>query len=118
MLGVREAVTKALEDARVTEGREQEPGGRRDRDGAALACSTCCERFDAAAFEELFIVAYGGASSKAGELSATVVKTDAEKCPRCWNYRALGGNPNHPDVCERCGDALDALGYVEPDGQT
>ena len=40
-------------------------------------------------------------------------KTTAEKCPRCWNYRELGGNPNHPSVCERCGDVLDAIGYEE-----
>ena len=47
------------------------------------------------------------------ELSAEVLPADGEKCPRCWNFRALGGNPNHPDVCERCGDALDAIGFSE-----
>ena len=35
------------------------------------------------------------------------------KCPRCWNHRALGGNANHGSVCERCGDALDAIGFAE-----
>ena len=46
-----------------------------------------------------------------------VVPAEGEKCPRCWNYRELGVNPNHPHVCARCGDVLDEIGYVEPDGQ-
>ena len=35
------------------------------------------------------------------------------RCPRCWNHRELGGNAAHPSVCERCGDALDAIGFTE-----
>ena len=70
------------------------------------------EQYDAAVFEELFIVA-SVSFVEGEELSAEVRKTTAEKCPRCWNYRELGGNPNHPSVCERCGDVLDAIGYEE-----
>ena len=43
------------------------------------------------------------------EITAAVTVAEGEKCPRCWNIRELGGNPDHPDVCERCGDALDAI---------
>ena len=110
-MGVREIVTKALEDARgqkiVNKSQEAEvlvsaPRSVLDR----------VARYDAAVFEELFIVA--SVSFEEGEeLAVTVAKTDAEKCPRCWNYRTLGGNPNHPDVCERCGDVLDAIGFTE-----
>ena len=44
-------------------------------------------------------------------MSSAVTVAAGEKCPRCWNIRTLGGNPAHPDVCERCGNALDVLGY-------
>src|SRR2546425_370986 len=29
-------------------------------------------------------------------------RAPGEKCPRCWNIRALGQDPRHPDLCERC----------------
>ena len=79
---------------------------------APRAVLDAVERYDAAVFEELFIVA-SVSFAEGDELAATVSKTEAEKCPRCWNHRALGGNPNHPDVCKRCGDALDAIGFAE-----
>ena len=44
------------------------------------------------------------------EMSALVTVSDLPKCPRCWNHRELGGNESHPDVCKRCGDALDRMG--------
>ena len=69
-------------------------------------------RYDAAVFEELFIVS-SVAFVKGGELAATVEPATGEKCPRCWNFRELGGNANHPQVCKRCGDALDAIGFTE-----
>ena len=46
-------------------------------------------------------------------LTVTVTEATGKKCPRCWNHRALGGNANHGSVCERCGDALDAIGFAE-----
>ena len=111
VMGVREVVTKALEDARGQKvvNKSQEAVVTVTAPRAVL---DRLERYDTAAFEELFIVA-SVAFVEGEELSAAVRKTDAEKCSRCWNYRALGGNPNHPAVCERCGDALDALGYAE-----
>ena len=68
--------------------------------------------FDASVFEELFIVS--GVTFAAGdELACEVKPAEGDKCPRCWNYRELGGNANHADVCQRCGDALDAIGFTE-----
>ena len=110
-LQAREVVTKALEDARdagvVKKSQEAAvtvtvPAGLKD----ALA------RFDAAVYEELFIVS-AVAFEDGDELSATVSPAPVEKCPRCWNYRELGGNAAHPHVCARCGDVLDAIGFTE-----
>lgn len=110
-LELREAVTKALEEARTlkTVNKSQE---------AAVVVTAPQEMldavagFDAAVFEELFIVS--GVSFIAGEsLSVAVHRAEGEKCPRCWNFRELGGNTNHADVCRRCGDALDVLGFEE-----
>ena len=60
-------------------------------------------------FEELLIVSKV-AFERGDELTVEISVSDLDKCPRCWNFRVLGGNPHHPDVCERCGDALDAIG--------
>ncbi len=35
-----------------------------------------------------------------------VTKAEGEKCERCWKYRELGTNPNHPTICEDCVEAL------------
>ena len=79
-------------------------------------CAKCgntvatADSFDPAVFEELFIVAkVQFVEGDGDEITAAVTVAEGEKCPRCWNIRELGGNPNHPDVCERCGDALDAI---------
>ena len=71
------------------------------------------EEFGADVLAELFIVSgvEFSAEGEGAELSAEVLPADGEKCPRCWNYRELGGNPRHADVCERCGDVLDAIGF-------
>ncbi|MDY3981633.1 MAG: class I tRNA ligase family protein, partial [Paraeggerthella sp.] len=111
VLGVREAVTKALEDARGQKvvNKSQEAAVTVTAPRSVL---DVLERYDAAVYEELFIVA-SVAFVEGDELAAAVARTDAEKCPRCWNYRVLGGNASHPDVCDRCGDALDAIGFTE-----
>ena len=110
-LEVRDVVTKALEDARgaKTINKSQEAAVVVTAPQATLDALAA---FDAAVFEELFIVS--GVTFAAGEELACEVKpAEGEKCPRCWNYRTLGGNANHPHVCERCGNALDAIGFTE-----
>ena len=111
VMGVREVVTKALEDARGQKvvNKSQEAAVTVTAPASVLDVAG---RYDAAVFEELFIVA-SVTFVEGDELAASVAKTESEKCPRCWNHRALGGNPGHPDVCERCGDALDALGAAQ-----
>ena len=108
---VREVVTKALEQAR------SEKLVNKSQEAAVNVTLTSdvfekVSGYDDAVFEELFIVS--GVSFKQGdEFACEVVQADGEKCPRCWNYRELGGNGNHPGVCKRCGDVLDAIGFVE-----
>ncbi len=111
IMEVRDVVTKALEDARTDKviNKSQE---------AAIAITAPAEiaavlqAYGAAMLEELFIVATV-TIAEGNELAAQVSVAEGEKCPRCWNIRKLGGNPRHPDVCERCGDALDALEAAE-----
>ena len=35
------------------------------------------------------------------------IKTDAARCERCWQHLPdVGGDPEHPDACARCADAV------------
>lgn len=44
-------------------------------------------------------------------LAVKVVRSQAEKCPRCWHYSAtIGTNPNHPTLCTRCVENVDGSG--------
>jgi isoleucyl-tRNA synthetase len=31
---------------------------------------------------------------------------DGEKCARCWKYRELGGDPEHPEICADCAQVV------------
>ena len=109
MMAVREVVTKALEEARNEKiiGKSQEASLTVTAPAALVATAGS---FDPSVFEELFIVAsVKFVEGDGDEITAAVAVAEGEKCPRCWNIRELGGNPDHPDVCERCGDALDAI---------
>ena len=106
ILEVREVVTKALEKSR------NEKVINKSQEAAIMVTVPAdvldvVNSYDSTVFEELFIVA--SVSFEAGdELQAQVAVTDKEKCPRCWNYRELGTNEKHPEVCERCAEALEA----------
>ncbi|MDR2722097.1 MAG: isoleucine--tRNA ligase [Coriobacteriaceae bacterium] len=111
ILEVREAVTKALEDAR-NEKRLNKSQEATVLVKAPKAMLEVLEAYEAPLYEELFIVARVD-FSEADDLAVEIGLSPDEKCPRCWNYRVLGGNENHAFVCERCGDVLDAIGFVE-----
>ena len=54
----------------------------------------------------LFIVSQVELSQGSG-LDIKVVKADGHKCVRCWNYSTqVGTFEEHPELCERCVDAL------------
>ena len=114
-LATREAVTKALEEARNAKviGKSQEA---RLRVSASEADASALHSLSKADLCELFIVAEveidADAAVEDGAPSVTVEKTLLPRCPRCWNHRELGGSKLHEDVCARCGDVLDAMGYT------
>ena len=110
-MSVREIVTKALEEARGE--------GRINKSQEAAVVVTvpadalqAVSGYDAAVFEELFIVS-GVAIREGDDFACEVIAAEGEKCPRCWNYRELGKNSSHPDVCERCAQVLDVIGFTE-----
>ncbi len=114
---MREVVTKALEDARGQKvvNKSQEAAVTVTAPRSVLdACRAYRRRRVRGAVHR----GVGVTFAEGDELAAEVSKPTAEKCPRCWNYRELGGNPNHPDVCERCGDVLDAIGLRGSGGRT
>ncbi len=110
-MSVREVVTKALEEARA----EKRINKSQEAAVKVTLPADVAEKlsaFDATVFEELFIVS-GVEFVEGDDFACEVVDAAGEKCPRCWNYRELGGNANHPAVCTRCGDVLDEIGFQE-----
>jgi len=107
---VRGAVSKAIEEARqaglVKQSSEARVAlGAPSADGLGTLLAE-----QAADLPSLFLVAevaLGGAdgapeSPLVPGLRVGVERAPGEKCPRCWYLRALGRDPRHPDLCERC----------------
>jgi isoleucyl-tRNA synthetase len=119
ILNVRDAVTKALEDARGNDviGKSQEAAITIT---AQQDVASVLQAQDAGMLEELFIVASvnavsaagetgsetSGANSDEGDIHVDINVASGDKCPRCWNIRELGSDPSHPDVCARCAAVL------------
>jgi isoleucyl-tRNA synthetase len=38
-----------------------------------------------------------------------MLPADGAKCARCWKYRRLGDDPQHPSICEECAAVVRAL---------
>ena len=111
LLAVRGAVTKAIEEARqaglVKQSLEASIGlGLADGAGglAALLAEHVAE------LPDLFLVgavvlgdgAAAPESPVVPGLRVRVERAAGRKCARCWNMRALGVNPDHPEICARC----------------
>ncbi|MDR2106268.1 MAG: class I tRNA ligase family protein, partial [Coriobacteriales bacterium] len=111
ILGIRDAVTKALEEARGEKAIGKSQEARVELVVAPLAAEVLA-RLPKGTLEELFIVAEVGFDVEDGLLEPRVRITRAagEKCPRCWNIRELGVVPEYPRVCERCAAVLEELG--------
>lgn len=114
LLAMRDAVTKALEEARgagaVKKSQEAAVTIRAPREMLAVA-----QQYAPEVFQELLIAATV-AFEEADELSASVVRTDLPRCERCWNHRPLSAETAHADVCERCAAVLDSLEGVQQHG--
>jgi isoleucyl-tRNA synthetase len=104
VLEVREAVTKALEDARNGKviGKSQEAAVHVFAPAATVVALT---QRGPAALAELFIVAAVRVVS-ADEIAVEIAPASGEKCPRCWNLRELAVDAAHPEVCARCAGVL------------
>ena len=107
-LAIREAVTKAMEEARgekiINKSQEADVFVAVPED-----FQPAIELLSSADFAELCIVC-SVTFEKAQELRATVQKSSLEKCPRCWNYRELAES-EVGTVCPRCTDVLRGLGF-------
>jgi isoleucyl-tRNA synthetase len=106
VLTVREAVTKAIEEARIAGavGKSQEALLSITVPASSLAVLEARGRVSLA---EMFIVSavelHAGESE---EVSVVVTRAGGEKCPRCWNWRELGSD----GLCARCSSVVADLG--------
>jgi isoleucyl-tRNA synthetase len=95
LLALRGAVSKAIEEERQAGRLKQSTEARvtLSRDGLdELAAG------DTAGLATLFLTA----DVVLADGGPRVERAPGEKCPRCWNIRALGEDARHPDLCARC----------------
>jgi isoleucyl-tRNA synthetase len=114
LLEVREAVTKALEEARQRGviGHSLDARVRLGFDGALG--ELLANRLDE--LPTLFIVSQvearddlpdGAESAVLPGLRISIERADGEKCGRCWNFRtSVGSEASHPTLCGPCVEAL------------
>ena len=111
MLEARGNFTKAYEDAQeagvVSEKTTQAVRAELTLAPEAFALLTGADAPDLA---EAFVCAEV-AIAEGDELACVVAPASGEKCPRCWNWRALGED----GVCPRCAAAVEEwkLGHAE-----
>jgi len=102
LMGLRDEVLRVLEglrqDKTIASNQEATVTLRcTDDDAAAL------KAFGAEAFAALCITSEVKVEQGADATSVAAEKCTHGKCERCWNYWAsVGGNAEHPDLCERC----------------
>lgn len=54
---------------------------------------------------------YGGERTPDSPVEVIVERASGEKCQRCWNYSTTVGTvPGADDICDRCFEALEAMG--------
>jgi isoleucyl-tRNA synthetase len=108
LLAAREAVLRALEDAR----KDKRIGSAQEAAVVVEAAGETAE-FLAAHREDLETICIVSTLAirqreAAGDgLTVFVERAAGHKCPRCWNYREHSGSlPGHPAVCDRCAAVL------------
>ena len=115
VFAAREAVLRSLEEARQAK-----------RIGKALEAQV---RITAPPAQQLVLQRYVGSLKELFNVSQVKVEpgesfavdtlaADGVKCGRCWNYRMdTGFYGPWPDVCGRCADALETMGYSRQTGE-
>ncbi len=111
VIEAREAANAVLEHARAekTIGKSQEAAIFLTVPPSAMGALT---EFGTAGLAEFLIVSevhLSSGSADSGSVVASVGLASGEKCPRCWNLRELGTDPEHPEVCGRCAGVLASL---------
>ncbi|MGZ3707875.1 MAG: zinc finger domain-containing protein, partial [Bdellovibrionota bacterium] len=100
----RAVVLKALEEARQakTIGHPREALLELTVDSARQAALRATKE----ELSRLFLVSE--IQIKTGEgVQAAISRATGEKCARCWTYaRTVGKNQKHPDLCDRCVEAI------------
>ncbi len=109
LLGVRDVVLKALEDAKDQVKKNQDAEVTLTLDAETFAArekGAFLFGFNEADLATLFIVSKV-AVEQGGAVSAAVKLSEAPKCPRCWNHDALIGTAgHHAELCDRCAKVL------------
>jgi isoleucyl-tRNA synthetase len=110
LLGVRAAITKAIEEARTAGGVKRAGEVR----VSLMTPNGSREGLDPAELGELALVSGVElvASLDAPEspvlagARVAVARAEGEKCPRCWIVRPPAGASEHPALCARCLDVV------------
>jgi isoleucyl-tRNA synthetase len=110
LLGVRAAITKAIEEARTAGGVKRAGEVR----VSLMTPNGSREGLDPAELAELALVSGVElvASLDAPEspvlagARVAVARAEGEKCPRCWIVRPPAGASEHPALCARCLDVV------------
>lgn len=103
LLGVRDVVTKALEEKRSAKelGTSLEAAIQLVVPPSVAGVLVARKDF----LPSLFIVSQVEIATleKEGEVRVVVGRALGEKCSRCWNYRtSVGQDAVHPEICDRC----------------
>lgn len=106
VLSARDAVTKAIEDARDSNIVKKSQEADIELSGPTSDIAVL-KQMPQGSLEEMFIVANVDLKeSDSDEFLATATKTELPKCERCWNYRELADGQT--EICLRCQEVLSA----------
>jgi isoleucyl-tRNA synthetase len=110
LLQIREAVLRGLEAARKDRriGSAQEAAVEVVAPGADIAfLEAHREDLETICIVSGLTVRRKPETDPDSPIEVCVSRAPGAKCPRCWNYRErVGRAPEHPDLCDRCADAL------------
>ncbi len=119
VMGVKTAVNKALEDARSA----GTIGGALEAEVTLFASDDLAEKLSRLDDELRFVLITSRADVKAladatdavdtdlDGLKVAVVKSEHEKCERCWHRREdVGTHDTHKDLCGRCIENIEGAG--------
>ena len=105
LLRLRGVIAQAIERAR----QEKLIGNTLEARVVLHSDSDVTEKICQEELEEFFIVS-DLTIQQAKEASASVTKTQYQKCARCWRHRStVGASKAHPDLCDRCESVVDKM---------